>query len=75
MTRYFVNQQGDYIGGFDGAEPPPNSIEIPAPPPLHAAQKRIGNGWGPPPPSPPPTPNNISLPALVDLLRQRGIIP
>ena len=32
MTQYFIDNQGKYIGGFDGAEPPRNSIEIPNPP-------------------------------------------
>lgn len=32
MTKYFVNNSGAYIGGFDGTEPPAGSIEVPAPP-------------------------------------------
>jgi len=32
MTQYFVNEQGRYIGGFDGAEPPEGAIEVPHPP-------------------------------------------
>jgi hypothetical protein len=37
MTKYFIDTQGKYIGGFDGAEPPAGSIEVPSPP-GHAKQ-------------------------------------
>ncbi len=33
MTKYFIDEAGSYIGGFDGTDPPPGSIEIAAPPP------------------------------------------
>jgi hypothetical protein len=29
MTRYYVNAQGNYIGGFNGANPPQGAIEVP----------------------------------------------
>jgi hypothetical protein len=32
MARYFVNASGKYLGGFDGANPPANAIEVPTPP-------------------------------------------
>ncbi|MEX5744640.1 hypothetical protein [Massilia sp. X63] len=32
MTQYFVDEQGRYLGGFDGAEPPEGAIEVPHPP-------------------------------------------
>ena len=32
MTKYFVDDAGVYLGGFDGVEPPVNSIEITEPP-------------------------------------------
>jgi len=32
MTRYFVDAQGFYLGGFDGAEPPNSAIEVPRAP-------------------------------------------
>lgn len=31
-TRYFVDGQGAYLGGFEGAEPPPGAVEVQAPP-------------------------------------------
>lgn len=44
-TKYFVNDKGDYLGGFDGAQPPIGSIEVPFPP-MHASQKWDGLMWG-----------------------------
>jgi hypothetical protein len=32
MTKYFVDASGKYLGGFDGSEPPVDSIEVPNPP-------------------------------------------
>lgn len=32
MTKYFVDVSGAYIGGFDGADPPLGSIEVPVAP-------------------------------------------
>lgn len=32
MTNYFVDANGNYLGGFDGAEPPEGAIEVPAAP-------------------------------------------
>lgn len=29
MTKYFVDLTGKYIGGFDGAEPPKDTVEVP----------------------------------------------
>lgn len=45
MTKYFVDQAGNYIGAFDGAEPPANSIEVPSAP-SDARQPWTGIGWG-----------------------------
>lgn len=45
MTKYFVDQAGNYIGAFDGAEPPANSIEVPSAP-SDARQSWTGIGWG-----------------------------
>ena len=32
ITKYYVDQNGVYLGGFSGALPPINSVEIPTPP-------------------------------------------
>jgi hypothetical protein len=32
MTKYYVDSQGNYLGGFDGAEPPQDAIEVLLPP-------------------------------------------
>jgi hypothetical protein len=32
MTLYFVDSSGNYLGGFDGAQPPEGAIEVPNPP-------------------------------------------
>jgi len=45
-TKFFVDAAGTYLGGFDGAEPPPGAIEVPFPP-EDARQKWLGNEWGP----------------------------
>lgn len=45
MTKYFVDQAGNYIGAFDGAEPPANSIEVPSAP-SDARQPWAVSGWG-----------------------------
>jgi len=52
MTKYFVDANGAYIGGFDGAEPPEGAIEVPIAPD-DARQKWDGNGWSDVPPARP----------------------
>lgn len=44
MTKYFVDINGNYIGGFDGASPPIGSIEVPNPP-QDGRQKWVNNAW------------------------------
>lgn len=44
MTKYFVNDKGAYLGGFDGAEPPAGSIEVPNPPEF-AMMTWNGKAW------------------------------
>ena len=29
MVKYFVDIDGNYLGGFDGADPPSESVEVP----------------------------------------------
>ena len=38
VTQFFIDDQGNYVGGFCGALPPDGSIEINSPPP-HGWQK------------------------------------
>lgn len=46
MTKYAVDSSGNYIGGFDGLEPPLGSMEIPKPP-EHGWDKWINGAWVP----------------------------
>lgn len=46
-TQYFVDQDGKYIGGFDGgAEPPEGAVEVPAAPD-DGRQTWSGGDWLP----------------------------
>lgn len=45
MTKYFVDHAGNYIGAFDGAEPPDGSVEVPSAP-SDARQPWTDSGWG-----------------------------
>ncbi len=45
MTRYFVDATGNYLGGFDGAEPPSGATEVPDAP--ADARQKWNNGWQP----------------------------
>lgn len=47
MTLYFVDGEGRYLGGFDGAEPPEGAIEVPEPP-SHASHIWSGTAFLPP---------------------------
>jgi len=44
MTKYYIDYEGIYLGGYDGADPPDNAIEIDAPPP-HGLAKLINGQW------------------------------
>ena len=43
-VKYFIDADNNYIGGFDGAEPPTGSVEVSSPP-SDARQKWNGTGW------------------------------
>lgn len=43
-TRYFRDADGNYVGGYDGVEPPDWAIEVPFPP-ESGAQKWNGEKW------------------------------
>ncbi len=44
MTQYFIDTDGNYLGGFDGAEPPEGSIEVDTPP-AHGSDKWTNGAW------------------------------
>lgn len=44
MTKFYVDGQGAYIGGFDGALPPDGAIEV-SKAPNTARDKWIGGAW------------------------------
>jgi len=46
MTKYFVDAEGNYKGGYDGAEPPKDYIQIDAPP-NYGRDKWNGLEWIP----------------------------
>jgi len=46
MTKFFVDAAGNYIGGFDDADPPLGSIEVPIAPD-DASQIWNGSTWNP----------------------------
>jgi hypothetical protein len=44
MTQYFVDNGGNYLGGYDGAEPPEGAIEVPHAP-ANGADTWAGGVW------------------------------
>lgn len=48
-TKFYIDSDGKYIGGFDGALPPKGAIEVPFPP-EDARQIWSDEGWGEIPP-------------------------
>lgn len=44
ITKYYVDALGKYLGGFQGAEPPIDAIEVPAAP-THAKDVWSGKTW------------------------------
>lgn len=44
MTKFYVDAAGNYLGGFDGAEPPSGAIEIPSAP-AHGLDKWAAGTW------------------------------
>lgn len=69
MTKYFVDEAGNYLGGFDGAGAlatvPAGAIEV-SNAPNDARQKWDGAKWSPTPP-PPPDPTDELDAALTAL--------
>ena len=46
MAKYFVDTDGNYLGGFDGVEPPHGAIEVAAPP-AYGLDKWVNGEWVP----------------------------
>jgi hypothetical protein len=67
MTRYFVDGTGKYVGGFDGAEPPAGSVEVPFAPD-DARQVWDGTAWSAAPVDPRP----LTVEALAAALEKKG---
>lgn len=44
MTKYFVDVNGNYLGGFSGAEPPDGAVEVPTAP-ESATQQWLNGAW------------------------------
>jgi len=44
MTKYYIDESGNYLGGFDGVQPPARSIEVPHPP-KDAKAKWVSSQW------------------------------
>ena len=45
MIKYFVDSEGNYLGGFDGSKPPKDSIEVSCP--AHGLDTWNGVKWIP----------------------------
>ena len=73
ITRYFVDSQGRYVGGFDGAgalvRVPPSSVEVPLPP-EDARQTWNGTQWS----APPPPVTSLDINGLADALVAKGVL-
>lgn len=54
MTKFYVDALGGYIGGFDGAVPPEDAIEVPDAP-ASAFDTWTGTEWQPAPAGTPQT--------------------
>lgn len=71
MTRYFIDDRGNYIGGFDGEfVEVPDAIEVSSPPD-DARQLWGGDGWLP---LPPPDFSALDTAALNAMLVEPGSV-
>jgi len=44
VTKFYIDKQGKYLGGFDGVDPPADAIEINVPP-EDGRDKYVGGRW------------------------------
>lgn len=70
MTKYYTDPDGNYIGAFDGADPPLGAIEVPTAP-EDARQKFLGGEWSA---VPEPVPDIISDRQFFQELANRSVI-
>ena len=70
-TKYYVDNQGDYLGGFDGAEPPEGAIEVSALP-QHGTDLWDGAKWVAQPARRPPAP--VTADKLFQALKAKGVL-
>lgn len=63
--KYFVDADGAYLGGYDGAAPPFGAVEVPHAP-GDALQRWNGQGFDPPPVETPPPSLEEMVHALVE---------
>lgn len=47
-TKYYIDAEGNFLGGFAGAQPPDGAIEVDSPPP-HGDCVMVGGKWAMPP--------------------------
>ena len=72
MTKYYVDKNGVFLGGYDGAAPPNGAIEVPTAPD-DARQPWTGDGWGE---APEPVPESITMrQLLIGLMGAEWITP
>lgn len=81
MTKFYVDDSGNYLGGFQGlpakdgsekkhSDVPPGAIEVSAPP-KDARQVWDGAKWSPSPPADPPP---LETEELYDMLKAKGVV-
>lgn len=69
-TRFYVDAEGHYIGGFAGAEPPKGAVEVPRAP-EHASDKWEGGRWVS---GPSPVPHEVTTRQAREALLDNGLL-
>ena len=80
MTKFFVDSDGSYVGGFDGegavATVPDGAIEVPSAPDDQRQMWNFAGGvWLPAPPLPPlPARERATSHNIFDALKAKGVL-